>query len=54
MINQLLKIFDEQFPHLTNEIDLVMGGSPLTNKFFIGASKGEVGFHNNAAVSRVY
>ncbi len=42
IIERVTEVFLEEFPHLRDKIDVVLGGSPLTNNYYIGSSFGEV------------
>jgi all-trans-retinol 13,14-reductase len=40
--SRMVEVFKEEFPHLESKIDYVSTGTPLTNNFYIGSSKGEI------------
>lgn len=40
--DRMLDVFCQTFPHLKERIHFVDSGTPMTNKFFLGAQHGEV------------
>ena len=42
LVDEVMRVFNSEFPELVDSVDFVMGASPLTNNFYLGATSGEV------------
>lgn len=42
LVSRIMDVFLAEFPHLSSCVDVVVGASPLTNNYYIGATSGEV------------
>lgn len=54
LVDQIMKVFRDEFPALSDCIDLVMGASPLTNNFYIGSTSGEVHMLSVVVISTLF